>query len=468
MKGFGVSNNAEESRGINEKVKFSKEQIINAAINLQNKGELKEAIKYYQFCINQGFNDPVVFSNYGLILINLGQLDKAEIFIRKAIQIKPDFANAYNNLALILKGLGKLDEAEINSRKAINLNPKNVESHLNLGVILQIRGQRDEAEKAFKKAIEIQPDFFQAYLNLGISLQSKGQFNEAEIIIRKAVKIEPNSAEIHSFLGRILIDLGKLKEAEAEIRKAIEINPNLDVSYRNLGICYFILGDKDLAFSNILKANSLNPKNQFNKIFLSIFKGAIDRESKGLELSKNSIKETKSIDNPIIIQRPVPKELIDTLYELKARDQARYQGPTFGDAKGSDYDFFDNNDHRIKKIREDLIAISSSAVGSEILIVDSFYTIFKSGGGLKSHNHLSPVDSIRGLNIANKKFSLVYYLSVGDQNCAQPGILKLEDPQQDFLPSDGMIIIFPAGRNHSVFYKGQKDRVIIGINFYKI
>jgi len=73
-----------------------------------------------------------------------------------------------------------------------------------------------------------------------------------------------------------------------------------------------------------------------------------------------------------------------------------------------------------------------------------------------------------GLNIAKQKFSLVYYLSVGDQTCDHPGVLKLENPNQEILPSNGLIIIFPAERKHSVFYKGEKDRIIIGVNFYKI
>ena len=63
---------------------------------------------------------------------------------------------------------------------------------------------------------------------------------------------------------------------------------------------------------------------------------------------------------------------------------------------------------------------------------------------------------------------MVYYLSVGDQDSSQPGILKLFDPEEDVLPSDGMIIIFPADRYHSAAYNGTKDRIIIGINFYTI
>ena len=35
-------------------------------------------------------------------------------------------------------------------------------------------------------------------------------------------------------------------------------------------------------------------------------------------------------------------------------------------------------------------------------------------------------------------------------------------------PAEGMIIIFPADRNHSVIYRGEKDRVDIGVNFYSL
>ena len=55
----------------------SKEQIINQAINFHLKGNIPEAAKSYQFCINQGFNDHRVFSNYAGILKGIGKLKEA-------------------------------------------------------------------------------------------------------------------------------------------------------------------------------------------------------------------------------------------------------------------------------------------------------------------------------------------------------------------------------------------------------
>jgi hypothetical protein len=72
------------------------------------------------------------------------------------------------------------------------------------------------------------------------------------------------------------------------------------------------------------------------------------------------------------------------------------------------------------------------------------------------------------LNLGKQKYSLQYYLSVGDQNCSEPGMLKLYEPTEDVLPGEGMITIIPASRMHSAVYNGKTDRVMIGVNFYSL
>ena len=92
MKGFGEQRKSKKKS--DKKTNYSKEQIINQAIQFHLKGNIPEATKYYQYCINQGFNDHRVFSNYGTILKGLGKLQEAELSYRKASEIKPDYADA--------------------------------------------------------------------------------------------------------------------------------------------------------------------------------------------------------------------------------------------------------------------------------------------------------------------------------------------------------------------------------------
>ncbi len=205
----------------------SKEQIIKQAIQFHLKGNISEATKYYQYCISQGFLDHRVFSNYGVILKNLGKLKEAEISTRKAIQLNPDFGDAHLNLGLILKKLGKLQDAEL----------------------------------SYRKAIEVNPDFAEAHLNLGLILKKLGKLQDAELSYRKAIKVNPNFTEAHSNLGNILKDLGNLKEAEISTRKAIQLNPDFAKAYFVLSNLQYS-NDSKIWQDKLFSESILNNKSQ--------------------------------------------------------------------------------------------------------------------------------------------------------------------------------------------------------------
>ncbi len=134
MKGFDEKKN---SKNIKKKLQsnLSKDEIINKALQLHSQGNVDEASKYYQFFINQGFADHRIFLNSGEILKDLGRLEDAEIWIRRAISLKPDYAIAHNNLGNILRAKNKLKEAESCYCRAIILNPDCVKAYCNLSTL---------------------------------------------------------------------------------------------------------------------------------------------------------------------------------------------------------------------------------------------------------------------------------------------------------------------------------------------
>ncbi len=205
--------------------KSSKEQLIHKAFKFHSEGNIEEATKHYQYFMDQGFDDPIVFSNYGTILKNLGKLEEAELLQRKAIQIKPDYVIAHSNLGNILNDLGKLEEAESLHRKAIEIKPDFANAHYNLGITLSQLGKLKEAKISILKAIELKPDFSEAYKNLGSVLNKLGKYQEAVEPLRKVIELNPHSSEANYNLASILSNFGNLKEAESSIRKAIELKP---------------------------------------------------------------------------------------------------------------------------------------------------------------------------------------------------------------------------------------------------
>ena len=75
-----------ENKG-KETSSISKEQIISRAFQYHSQGNFLEAEKYYKYFLDQGFTDPRVFSNYGVISQQLGEIDKAIKLFRKSIYL---------------------------------------------------------------------------------------------------------------------------------------------------------------------------------------------------------------------------------------------------------------------------------------------------------------------------------------------------------------------------------------------
>jgi len=115
-------------------------------------------------------------NNLGLALAQKGQVDEAVTHFRKALEIKPDYANAHQNLGVALVGQGQLDTAIAHFRRALELKPDYPGiTHNNLGIVLARRGQFDEAIAHFRKALEITPDYAEARNNLDLALRMRGQ-----------------------------------------------------------------------------------------------------------------------------------------------------------------------------------------------------------------------------------------------------------------------------------------------------
>ena len=45
-------------------------------------------------------------------------------------------------------------------------------------------------------------------------------------------------------------------------------------------------------------------------------------------------------------------------------------------------------------------------------------------------------------------------------------MLKLYEPYEEILPTNNMLVIIGAERNHSVSYCGKKDRVVLSLNLF--
>ena len=187
------------------------------------------------------------------------KLDESVAAYRKAIDLRPDYAEAYNTLGAALRGQKKLNEAAAAFRKAIDANPDYAEAYYNLGIVLRDQKKPEEAVAAYRKAIYLKPDYAEAYTNLGNALCDQKKVDEAVAAYHKAIDLKPDTAEAHYSLGIALYDQKKLDEAAAAYRKAIELKGNYANAYFNLGTVLRSQNKMDEAAAAYGKALELKP-----------------------------------------------------------------------------------------------------------------------------------------------------------------------------------------------------------------
>lgn len=350
------------------------------------------------------------------------------------IKTEPNNYTAYLFLGLTLRRVGRNNEAKECYLKAINLKPDLADAYFNLGNIFYGLNDLNEAKKNYEKTIKFKSDHAHAYYNLGNVLYLSKDFIKAKENYKKAIIFKSDFTDAYFNLGNTLKDLGELDDAEFNFKKVLLLQPNYPMQ------------------------DSLLQTSKFKKLLSNVKKN--NNREKNYKLC--------FLNNPFITNLKVEKSLIHYLYKANSRKFDETSDARYGEGGrcSINFDLFDEDNSIIKNLAKDLIKVCENALNSKIHVYDSFFNILNTSGGTTPHAHLVEFD--RNLGFVNRKYSLVYYISTGDQNCSNPGILKLYDPDYEILPNDGMILIIPASQKHSAVYNGKEDRIMVGMNFYCI
>ena len=199
-------------------------------------GNAKGALEHIAKACESETAEAEWFCNYGILLNETGELEKALEAYDKAIEVDSDYPNTHWNKSYSLWLAERYEEAEKAARDGIKRAPQSAEAWLNLGTAIVKQGRREEAVEAWEKAVEINPEFGFAWNNLGNVLRELGQLESSEEKCRKALELSPEHAQAMNNLANALLDLGNTEEAEELYRKAIAQEPDYAEAHNNLCI----------------------------------------------------------------------------------------------------------------------------------------------------------------------------------------------------------------------------------------
>jgi len=93
----------------------------------------------------------------GVIALQTKRSRRAAEFLRKAIAVDEDVAEAHSNLGNALRGLRSADEAVVSYDRAITLKPEYAYLRYNRGIVLRELSRAEEAIAGYDDAIALRP-----------------------------------------------------------------------------------------------------------------------------------------------------------------------------------------------------------------------------------------------------------------------------------------------------------------------
>ncbi|MGP8198393.1 MAG: tetratricopeptide repeat protein [Limisphaerales bacterium] len=201
----------------------------------------------------------VAHSCLGIALFDKGEREQAIAQYRKALEFKPDYAEALNNLGVALFDKGEKEQAIAQYRKALTVSAEFAAARNNLGVALFNESEKEQAIAQYRRALEIKPDDAEALGNLGVALFDKGERDEAIVQYRRALEADPHYVKAHYNWGNALASEGKMDEAIAQYRRALAIKPDYACACNSLGLVCFQKGEINEAINAWQQALAINP-----------------------------------------------------------------------------------------------------------------------------------------------------------------------------------------------------------------
>jgi tetratricopeptide (TPR) repeat protein len=197
----------------------------------------QESIKYMNQAI-QIHADESYLNNRGTVYFALKKYTEAEMDYKKALRLKPGFADAEFNLANLFSEINRSKEALDIYDLLIQRNPNDIEALYNRGNTYSRIKNFQEAILDFNQVIALQPNHINALLNRGNAYLGLEDLDLAIASYSQAIELQPNYVEAllsraNSYLAKKLHDL-----ARQDFLKVIQLKPNHKESYFSLGNVY--------------------------------------------------------------------------------------------------------------------------------------------------------------------------------------------------------------------------------------
>lgn len=155
-----------------------------------------------------------------------GKAREAKTAFESLLQNYPKEPELHLFFAIASLRLGAVRRAEVHIRKALDLAPDHLEARTLLGWInLEVQKDFPAAIEAYSRVVELKPTSPQAHNNLGVAFRKNGDLNGAIESFSRALDLRGDYAEAWSNRGWVYVEQERWREARSDFDQALRLNP---------------------------------------------------------------------------------------------------------------------------------------------------------------------------------------------------------------------------------------------------
>lgn len=232
--------------------------MIQQAFNLLNTGKLEEAKTLLNQLTTTTPNDPQCWYLFGLLKARYQQYDAAEKDLLHSLELNstPQACIALGQVYMVTN---KLDKAELYLDKALSLDDTLVEAYNGLATIYSSTGRDSKAINYFEKIIDMNVSNEFVYGNLASLYERLRKHDQANETANKAVALNPDNVTGNLVLARVdrkNKQYDKAIERLNRILKTPSIHPSIILNIKSeLGLALDLKGDYKQAFNAFVSSN---------------------------------------------------------------------------------------------------------------------------------------------------------------------------------------------------------------------
>lgn len=164
-------------------------------------------INKLQAAIENDPSDGKLHQNLGIEFYAKGELYQARSAWEQGAVFCPNNLSILNNLAVVLLDLNELKRCVILLKRIISIKPTHL-TYNTLGLLHYKNLNYQDAIASFRRSIKLNPEFATAYSNLGVMYQEIGDYDNAEQSYGRALQSDPNKHEVSYKLSELYLLLG--------------------------------------------------------------------------------------------------------------------------------------------------------------------------------------------------------------------------------------------------------------------